>query len=214
MCKKELNSKLKKRLDQVLWSFYLCNRSLTELHLITHEYYNSEELKIVNSPTFNFYKVTLQYCFVMEYCKLLEGKSKAKGKANISSIERLNELFYEELEESFKDAYEENNLNIKFLQDAGYHEKIRALRNRKFAHSDADLINTPYEFKGFTEIEIKKGFEHFEMIKNVINNLTSFYDFQYLLEIPHLEKRTRNFVKQHAKYKSCYFRNVLNRNKG
>src|SRR5699024_8659887 len=112
----DMSSKIKERLEQVHWSFYLYNRSLTELNLVTQERYNKEELNIVNSSTFNFYKVTLQYCFVMEYCKLLENKKKAKGKANVSSLHRLNELLYKELGDGFNDKYEENNRNIIELQ--------------------------------------------------------------------------------------------------
>lgn len=209
----DLDSKLKERLEQVHWSFYLYNRSLAELHMLTYESYNEEELKIVNSSTFNFYKVTLQYCFIMEYCKLLENKKKARGSANISSIHRLNESFYGEFGESFGDTYKKNNQHIEQLQVSPYHQKIRSLRDKKFAHSDTNFKNTPYEFKGFTESEIEEGFKHLRVIKSVINSLTFPYDFQYLLEIPYRDKRTRNFVKYHVDYKDYYYRNFLKRNK-
>src|SRR5699024_11383529 len=162
-----LNSILRERLKQVHWSFYLCSRSLSELQLISYENYSKNELKIVNSPTFNFYKITLQYCFIMEYCKLLETKEKAKNRKNnhISSIQYLNELFYKELGNTFKPSYKDNNRKIELLQISFFQEEIRVLRDKKFAHSDADLINAPYKFKGFTEDEIREGFKHLAIIK-------------------------------------------------
>src|SRR5699024_1393037 len=178
---------------------------------LTYETYNKDELKIINSSTFDFYKVTLQYCFIMEYCKLLEDKKKAKGSANASSLHRLNELFRKELGENFDEAYKNNNRNIRVLQVSFFHEKIRSLRDKKFAHSDANNINNPYEITRFLESEIEEGFKHLRVIRRVINSLTSPYDSQYISEIPYHDKRTRNFIGQQAKYKDYYFRNVLKR---
>lgn len=103
MAKKLLDQSLKERFEHVYWSINLYNSSLTELLIVSDYTYNDSELQIVNSHTFNFYRVTLQYSFIMEYNKLLE-KGNKDNKQNISSLQKLNEAIYSSLGKSY-DVY-------------------------------------------------------------------------------------------------------------
>lgn len=205
----DLDSEIKERLRHIYWSFYLYNKSLTELYTVTFEKYNLSELKIINSSTFNFYKVTLQYCFIMEYCKLLEPKKKSKRQENITSLEQLNELLLTEYPKRFEKEYRKNNLLVQELQQSDFNFHIRALRDKKFAHSDLNNINQPYEIKGLKEDEINEGFQHLRLIRNIIENFTSISHFEYEMEIPYRGSQTENFVKFHADYRDFYFENNL-----
>lgn len=201
----DLDSEIKERLRHVYWSFYLCNQSLSELYTITFKSYNRSELKIINSSTFNFYKVTLQYSFIMEYCKLLEPKKKSKRQANISSLEQLNELLFRGYKKEFEKKYQENDSLFKKLMQSDFNRHIKKLRDKKFAHSDLNSINQPYKIKGLSENEIDKGFQNLKLIRDIIKNFTLVYDFEYEMQIPHRDNRTENFVKFHANYRDFYF---------
>lgn len=211
MSVKKLDKKIKERIKQIHWSIYLANRWLTEFYTLTYKSYKEEELKIVNSPTFRFYKGSLQYCFVMEYCKLME-KTKSRNK-NIVSMGRLNELMFSRFGKDYKE-YEKSKAAIKGLQESDFRNNIRFLRNKKFGHADADEINYPYELIVLKEDEINRGFYQLKEIKTILRGFTIMYNHEYIdLQIPYRDNRTENFIKQQASYKDYYFRNFLKRNK-
>jgi hypothetical protein len=199
---------IQNRLTHIHWSTYLYNTSISELHVISDEVYSKNEIKIVNSHTFNFYRVTLQYCFIMEYNKLLE-KGNRGNDQNISSLNRLNDILLEVNPITFMTHYKENSDLIQNIKDSDFYLKIRTLRDKKFGHADNDEINKPFKFESFVSRDFDNAFRHLRMIKTIFNSFASIYNRQYDLEIPSREDRTRNFIKFHADYQTYYMKNYM-----
>jgi hypothetical protein len=208
MAKDELPKYLKNRFDHVYWSIFLYNSSLTELQIVSDFTYNGSELKIVNSHTFDFYRVTLQYCFIMEYNKLLE-RGRSDNEQNISSLYKLNQAVFSEQGKSYENKYLDNENSLTTIKDSDYFAKIRNLRDKKFAHADNHEMNTPFSVKGFKTDDFENGFSHLMIIKGILNNLTSMFDFEYDLQIPYRDNRTENFIRFHAEYQDYYFKNFM-----
>lgn len=203
-----MDEQIENRLTHIRWSIYLYNTSLSELQIISDEIYTIDEIKIVNSHTFNFYRVTLQYCFIMEHCKLLE-KGNKKNEQNISSLNRLNEILLEDSTKDFQVLYNENVSLIENIKGSDFYNKIKNLRDKKFGHADNDEINKPFKFEGFHTIDFENAFGHLQMIKVIFNNFVSVYGREYDLEIPSREDRTRNFIKFHSEYQTYFMKSYL-----
>ncbi len=214
MAKNLLDKSLKERFEQVYWSINLYNSSLTELLIISNYVYNDSELQIINSHTFDFYRVTLQYCFIMEYNKLLEKGNNDKNQ-HISSLRKLNEAIYSSVGKSYEANYLENEVKLSNLKSTYFHEKIKKLRDKKFAHADNHDINIPYKIMGLNSEELNEGFLHLQTIKEILDSSTTVYDFEYSILIPNNDNRTENFIRYHAEYKDHYYQNFksLNRRK-
>jgi hypothetical protein len=203
-----MDEQIENRLIHIHWSTYLYNTSLSELQIISDENYNYDEIKIINSHTFDFYRVTLMYCFIMEYCKLLE-KGKKENEHNISSLNRLNEILLEHSTKDFQTLYNENVSLLENIKKSDFYNKIRNLRNKKFGHADNDKINKPFKVDGFDSNDFEDAFRHLQMIKIVFNNFGSVYDREYDLEIPSRDTRTKSFIKSHADYQTYFIKNYL-----
>jgi hypothetical protein len=212
MAQELLEQSLKERFEHINWSVYLYNSSLSELQIISDYVYNSSELQIVNSSTFNFYRVTLQYCFIMEYNKLLEKGSK-DNKQNISSLQKLNETIFSLKGNSFKNRFLENEEKLLNLKKSDFYEKLKKLRDKKFAHADHHDINVPYKINGFNSDELKEGFLHLQVIKEILINCTTIFDFECRIQIPNDDDRTENFIRDQAEYADYYFSNFWQNNK-
>ena len=206
--KEKMNTKVKDRFDQVYWSVYLFNLSISELQIISNLDYNSTELKITNSHTFNFYRISLQYCIIMEYNKVLE-KGRKDNSQNISSLHQLNETVYSENKESFSEQYSLNKDQINLIKKSPFYDKMKDLRDKKYAHADSHSINSPFDIKRFSDEDFCLAFEHLSQIKTILNRLTYQYNFEYDLKIPHRDKRTENLIKSHAQHKDFYYKNHL-----
>ncbi len=203
----ELPEELKKMFDHVFWSIYLLNSTLTELQIISDCNYNNNELSIANSHPFKLYKMTLQYCLIMEYVKLFEKESKDKSE-HISSLLRLNEEVLKH-KKSFGLKFTENKEKLEKLKNSAFFCNIKKLRHKKIAHSQSHEINSPFDIKGFQPKDFEDGFHHLSIIKEVLTNCSSEFNFEYALQIPHSDKRTENFIRYHAKYKDYYYKNYL-----
>lgn len=203
-----MENHIKNRLEQIHWSIYLYNASLSELLILSDEIFTEDEIKIVNNHTFKLYRVTLQYCFIMEYCKLLE-KGNKKNDNNISSLNRLNEILLNQNTKNFQDLYEVNLSLIENIKNSDFYDKVKKLRDKKFGHSDNDKINKPFTIKGLCKEDFENGFKHLKMIKEILNSFGKIYGRTYNLEIPSEEKRTKNFIKFQTKYKKYYMKNYL-----
>ena len=192
---------LNERFDHVYWSFYLYNTSLTELLLLTQSAYSPKECNIIKGRPFNFYKVTLQYCFLMEYNKLLEKGGKQK-EHNVSSLFHLNKYMLDFIGDKYDESYLQNKVDLETILNTDTYYKFRDLRDSKFAHSD--FKSSPFQVKALNEDEIDEAFEHLNVIREVIKRCTKQFDFIYDLAIPSRDKRTFNFVSNQSKYKEYY----------
>ncbi|RKS94743.1 hypothetical protein BC952_0367 [Flavobacterium limicola] len=198
---------LKEKFDHVYCSICLFNSALTELQIISDHDYSEKELSIVNSHTFSLYKVTLQYCLIMEYTKLFE-RGRSNKEEHVSSLFRLNEAILKD-DESFRLKFIENEENLTRLKSTVFFEHIKVLRDKKFAHSDSHEKNSPFNIKGFQTKDFEDAFFHLSIIKEVLINCSSEFDFEYDLQIPNSDNRTENFIRYQAKYKDYYFKDYL-----
>ena len=158
-----MDKQIKNRLEQIHWSTYLYNTSLSELEILSDEIYIDDEIKIVNSHTFKFYRVTLQYCFIMEYCKLLE-KGEKRNEKHISSLNRLNEILLNDNAMNFQNSYEVNLSLIENIKKSEFYNKIKTLRDKKFGHADNDEINKPFNMKGLCKEDFMHSLKTFTVM--------------------------------------------------
>lgn len=201
---------LAERFHYVYLSATLCNEAVTEISFISHSVLNSEELKIANNHTFNFFRVALQYCFNSEYTKLLEkdqAKDRGKPTKHISSLFKLNEIIYEMRGENFEQAYLLNKELLYGIINDNFFDTQLLLRNKKFSHSDFFPGNDPLKIKGLTEFEVKTAFEHLIIMFKVINNCSNPFNYTYSSHVPYKDERTLNFIKNQAVYKKYFYDN-------
>ncbi len=187
-------------------SFELCNLSFGELWYLTQSPRSEDEIKLSKDHTLHFYGVTLQYCFIMEYTKLLE-KDDESNKTNIASLFKLNNRLKESLKVSYENKYAENSRLLEEIINSSLCKKIKDLRNQKFGHADGSSSNNPFSVKGFTGNEIDKILIHIKTILKVMNNCLTEFEGEFLAKIPHHDKRTANFIKYHAVYQKYYHDN-------
>lgn len=193
--------------NQIKPTFNICNEAISEIWYLTQTPSTKEEKDIVLGHTLHFYGAILQYCFIMEYTKLLERNDKSDTK-NIASVDKLNSKLNQAYGESFGEKYEENNQILTEITHSELYFKIRDLRDKKFGHADNNLINDPLSIKGFTEQEMSEIFYHLNLILKIINNCIGIFGESYIARIPHYDDRTANFIRYHAVYKRFYLDNL------
>lgn len=208
MKKEDIPKKLKSKFDNTYWSIHLFNNALSELKLLSEEVCSDSEVAIVKSRTMSFYRVTLQYCIVLEYTKLFENPSADRKKEHNSSLFKLNKKIFK-TSNSFEENYEVNLKKLNSITETEFFKTMKALRDKKFAHSDFDDNNLPFNFKSFSNEDFSRWFSHLEIVKEVLDDCSLFFNYQYSIRIPHHDNRTRNFIKNQAKYKDFYQKNHL-----
>lgn len=201
-----LSKEINELINYVQSSLYFCNEAFNEIWHITQTPETKEEYDIVSSKPFGFYGVALQYCFIMEYTKLMEEKGTG-GSEHVASLSRINKTVYKLLGDSFKNRYSENKVILKQIHKSDLFKKLKDLRNKKFGHADGHQINNPFKIEGFKGEEILEMKSHVQKMLSVFNNVAyvtknSSFDL-------HDDNRTANFIRFHAKYKEYYFKNYL-----
>jgi hypothetical protein len=197
--------------NQIKPTFNICNEAISEIWYLTQTPSTKEEKDIALNHTLHFYGAVLQYCFIMEYTKLLEKNDKS-NKTNIASIDKLNTKLSQANGSTFENKYEENNQILIEIVNSALYIKIRELRDKKFVHADNSSINDPLRIKGFTGEEMNEIFYHLNLILKVINNCIGVFGESYMPRIPHYDDRTANFVRYHAVYKKFYHDNLSEAN--
>ena len=207
MNKDDIPKNLKSQFDNTYWSIYLFNSALSELKLLSVEVFNVSEVAIIKSRTISFYKVTLQYCVILEYTKLFDKLSNNKKENNSSLFKLIYKISL--VSASFKNKYEENLKKLNSIKETEFFVKMKAFRDKKFAHSDFDNNNLPFNFKSFSNDDFSQGFCHLEIVKEILDDCSSIFNYHYGLNMPHKDNRTKNFIQNQAKYKDFYRNNHL-----
>jgi hypothetical protein len=187
-------------------SFNWCNISFGELWYLTQTPNSKEEIELARSHTFSFYGITLQYCFVMEYCKLLERRDKADDR-NIASLSKLNYKLKDFVGSQYLPKYAANESLIENLKSSRLYDKLKKLRDKKFGHSDGDVAYDPLSIKGFTAEDIDDGLQHLTILLEIANNCFKELGYEVIETVPHRDDRTANFIKFHAQYERYYLDN-------
>jgi hypothetical protein len=201
-----MEDKIEQLISHAQSSLYFANEAFNEIWHITQTPNTKDEYDIVAGHPFSFYGITLQYCFIMEYNKLLDANT-SKENENVASLMRLNKKTKEILGDAFELKFFENIKLMKEITSSDLYKRLKKLRNKKFGHSDSDEINNPWKIEGFTGRQIEEMRNQIEMLLEVFNNIFgAISDASFRL---HNDDRTANFIRFHAKYKAYYYRNFL-----
>lgn len=201
---------MKEKVDQLLkyvqFSLLLCNEAFDEIWNITQTPSIKEEYDLVNGKPFSFYGVALQYCFIMEYTKLMEDDLRAEDK-NVASLNRLNRAVSELAGNKYDTIFNENSELLSEIRKSILHEKFLALRNNRFGHSGDHPVNPPFEIAGFTAEQIIEMGKHVKIFLKIANNCLATSSAMTLIVAN--DDRTANFIRYHAKYKQYYYENFM-----
>lgn len=190
-----------KNFEYVQMSLNLVFTSLTELGYLS----KARGFELLNGPPFQYYTVTLQYMFIMEYIKLLESDSKRNPLNHFASVEKLSIEVYKDIGTPFKETHDLNLSRIEALRQTDYFKNLKNKRDKKFGHTDADFIGNPMSIEGLADDTIEKGLEQLNAIKQINDACTSPYGYKFFFQHP--DNRTDNFIKFHTNYKNYYFDN-------
>jgi hypothetical protein len=195
----------------VQMSCRLAFTALTELGHLTKER-SRDQVQIVKSHTFQYYRISMQYMFVMEFTKLLEPDTKYRRhrkrekweeyeNQNFSSLQKLSRKLNESLGESFTSKHEENNQILGQIRDSEFCKYIKDLRDEEFAHTDAKGKD-PLNITSITRDNIEEAFKIMAKVKCVLANCTSEYGYEFFFDSQ--DTRTDNFIAYHALYNNFY----------
>lgn len=199
-----MRGKIEQLISYAQSSLYFSNEAFNEIWHITQTPNSTEEYDIVAGHPFGFYSITLQYCFIMEYTKLLDTNTSNENE-NVASLLKLNKSTRNFLGDTFELKYLENKKSLNDITNSDLYKRLRKLRNKKFGHADSDEINNPWKVEGFTGLQIEEMRSHIKALLNVFNNiLGAVSGANFGLQD---ENQTANFIRFHAKYKQYYFKN-------
>lgn len=195
----------------VQMSCRLAFTALIELGHLTKER-SRDQVQVVKSYTFQYYRISMQYMFIMEFTKLLEADTKDRRlrktetwedyeSQNISSLEKLSRRINDFLGPAFASKHDENKKVIGEIRDSEFYKYIQALRNREFGHTDAKGKD-PLNITSITGGNIEEAFKMMEKVKCVLNNCTSEFGYEFFFD--YQDTRTDNFIAYHALYQSYY----------
>jgi hypothetical protein len=201
-----MEEKIKQLVSYVQSSLYFCNEAFNEIWCITQTPNSEEEYKLISGHPFKFYGISLQYCFAMEYNKLLDPNS-SKENENVASLIRLNNSVNEFIGDQYKLKYFENKKILSEIRKSEIYIWLKDLRNKKFGHADSHSINNPLKIAGFSGKQIEEIASQLKILLNIANN--SFDVLGYGHFIIHHDDRTANFIRYHAIYKQYYYKNFI-----
>lgn len=154
-------SSLKNRINHVTSSLLFCEQGVSELSTLISDFKMPETQNLIYLPPFNFYRASLCYLIVMEYCKLFEPKKNSK---QLSSIIRLcNNSTFSNSQDDFKEIY-----NIPLSSIYNY---VLDLRDKKFGHSDSHLINKPFNIPLFKKEQLEEIKDNLNQTLKTLNQI-------------------------------------------
>lgn len=201
-----MQEKIDQLISYVQSSLYFCNEAFNEIWHITKTPSSKDEYDIVSGHPFSFYGIALQYCFIMEYTKLLDTNSSNENE-NVASLLKLNKFTKDYLGDAFEPKYLENKRLLSKITISDLYKRLKKLLNKKFGHADSNKINNPWKIEGFTGIQIEEMRIQIEMLLKIFNNIFSAVsDASFAL---HNDDRTANFIRYHAIYQKYYYKNYF-----
>jgi len=201
-----MKDKIEQLISYAQSSLYFANEAFNEIWHITQTANTKEEYDIVAGHPFGFYSIMLQYCFIMEYTKLLDTNASNENK-NVASLLKLNESTKDFPGGVFELKYLENKRLLNDITNSDLYKRLKKLRNKKFGHADNDKINDPWKIEGFAGVQIEEMRTQIGVLLKVLNNvLGAVSDANFGL---HDDDSTANFIRFQAKYKKYYFKNYM-----
>jgi hypothetical protein len=179
---------------------FLCNRTLTEIFNIHPDLpvWKERHQEVLKVETIGYYRITLQYMFVAEYCKLI-----AKFKSNfpdneVSSLARFNAACLTEFP-TFKPQHDMNVNTFNSIQQHPFSKKM-LLERKKLLHSDGS-INDPGRFAGMSIGDIDLAVGILKQMLALLQTSSSPLGTSIVVQIPDQTLNTQVFIDQHSRIK-------------
>jgi len=184
-------------------SLTLANKAISELKII-RDFEQEDSAKLLEGHLFSLYALSLQYMFLMEITKLLEGSNKG-GKENFSSMEKAGEAMLKKGISNYADNHSILKARLENIRESEFFGYLKKLRNKKYAHSDGDLDIDPLKFPIPKSDEILDCLKIMTELYDIWKLITNAIGYDFDSKVPHRDVRTRNYLKFHSVYKQFYF---------
>lgn len=158
----------KNRFDHVCSSLMFCSHALHEYMTLTTHYDLKEVNEMISRAPFNFYRATLPFLIILEYCKLFHHNKRDKS---LSNVEKLCALAAQKISFEHDDIYRGIIGKLENIPESDLYKTLRKLRNKRFAHSDRYKYNIPFKIQGFTSDQIGTLSEHLNIGGSILNHL-------------------------------------------
>jgi hypothetical protein len=194
---------LEERLNHVCSSLFFCSQAVHELRTLTTRYELSEANFLTQKPPFNFYKASLMYLIILEYCKLFYPKETRDRLSSIYNLWDESCKLYPGLDN------ESNRLAINSLEINELTMNIKMLRDKRFAHSDQHDLNKLFNIKVFTEDEQNELASQMNIAFYLLNEIHQCAKGSDLL-FPHHStgvSQTRSFIHEASIALAFYYKN-------
>lgn len=182
-------------------SIHLLSLLIGELGSLYSERSDKNKLAVVSHPMFKVFHMTLMYTVTMEYCKLLEPKSKT---GNVASLEKLSSIILHS-HSDFRDSHALNVERLANIKSSDFFKTMIWLRDKKFAHSDKHADSIPLQVKSFTNDEFANLKYHFNELTAIHQLCADVYDTHY--DISNIFEGTERFITKYAKMRKYYNEN-------
>lgn len=194
----------------VQMSLNLAFKALTELQFLNKSR-SAEEVDLLSGPPFQFYAVTLQYMFIMEYVKLLERDYRKYPSQHFASLEKLSLKLLETFGVSYQTAHDQNMAELEMIRKTDFFTMIREKRDKKFGHADGNYAADPMAIKALTDDDLIMAAQQLSALKAVNDRCTAVFDYEFVFQ--HADNRTDNFIKFVSVYKRYYYAHYFDANK-
>jgi hypothetical protein len=195
------------RYKHVFSSLYFCSHALQELRTLTNTYELDEVNKLVGKAPFNFYKASLIYLICLEYCKLFSPREPKEKMSNVMELwKRALELYPKLIDERSHPSV----VRIQSIHKQELLSLILDLRNKRFAHSDQDLINKPFNIRSFSTKELESIATDLDAAIDILYVVSQQEDYA-VVGFPHQftgSNQTRTFIHTAAIAESFIYKNI------
>jgi hypothetical protein len=193
----------------VQMSLVMAFNALTELQYL-NKARSKEEVEMLMMPPFQFYAVTLQYMFVMEYVKLLERNYLRFPGQHFASLEKLSLKVLDTVGTSYQAQHDQNMSELETIRKTDFFNMIRERRDKKFAHTDGNYAASPMAISALTDDNLSTAAQQLSALKAINDRCTGPFDYEFVFQHP--DNRTDNFIKFTAVFKRYYFDHYFDAN--
>jgi hypothetical protein len=184
------------KFNRTVLTHHLCGKSLKELFNINPELpWNDNQRQVVNTDLISFYRLSLQYMFVAEFCKLITPIKPSWPDTNISSLYQLNNACLKT--GTFETERFKNDLDIAKITNNKFSIQVKTSRDQQLLHSDA-VVENPGLFKGYTLEDIKTAKNILDEMLTVINRCGKGIGIG-TFDVNDVDNSTQVFIGNHAK---------------
>jgi hypothetical protein len=195
------------RYNHVFSSLMFCSHALLEYRTLSVKYELAAVNQVVRQAPFNFYRASLTYLLILEYCKLFNPREVGHKMSNLRALWIEAEEIYPQLKESRNTV---NHQKLQMTETGTFLKQLKKLRNKTIAHSDYDPLNRPFNIRALVQTEIEVIAQDLDNAIEVFNLIAKQKDLT-VLGFPHQStgsSQTKNFIHTAAIARSFYDKNM------